>query len=181
MLDHLTRGRIVSGFVRGIGWEYFDARASSPTHSRERFNEAHDLIIKAWTSTEPFEWVGASTTSSATSTSGRGRCRSRTRRSTSRAPAARETMKYCAEKRYTFMSVYAPTPVVKRWFDGYRAAAGELGYEPDPEKIGLRDPDLRGRDATSRRTREARPHVEWLFHKGLKQGLEASCRPATCR
>jgi alkanesulfonate monooxygenase SsuD/methylene tetrahydromethanopterin reductase-like flavin-dependent oxidoreductase (luciferase family) len=24
MLDHLSRGRVVSGFVRGIGWEYFN-------------------------------------------------------------------------------------------------------------------------------------------------------------
>ena len=34
MLDHLTDGRLVSGFVRGIGWEYF-AHAISPTRSRD--------------------------------------------------------------------------------------------------------------------------------------------------
>src|ERR671936_2328677 len=57
MLDHLTDGRLVSGFVRGIGWEYF-AHSISPTRSRSRFNEAHDLIIKAWTSEEMFQWIG---------------------------------------------------------------------------------------------------------------------------
>ena len=51
---------------------------------------------------------------------------------------SRETMKYCAEKRYTFMSVYAPTHVVKGWFDGYRQAAADLGYEPDPPTIQVR-------------------------------------------
>ena len=30
MLDHLSRGRVVSGFVRGIGWEYF-AHSINPT------------------------------------------------------------------------------------------------------------------------------------------------------
>src|SRR6185312_11201114 len=56
MLDHLTDGRLVSGFVRGIGWEYFNQNIS-PSQSRARFNEAHDLIIKAWTAEEVFEWV----------------------------------------------------------------------------------------------------------------------------
>src|SRR5918999_467416 len=57
MLDHLTNGRLVSGFVRGIGFEYF-AHSISPTESRARFYEAHDLIVKAWTSEERFEWIG---------------------------------------------------------------------------------------------------------------------------
>ena len=42
MLDHITDGRIVSGFVRGIGWEYY-AHSINPTRSRDRFNEAHGI------------------------------------------------------------------------------------------------------------------------------------------
>src|SRR3546814_976737 len=57
MLDHLTDGRLVSGFVRGIGWEHW-VSGVAPSESRSRFNEAHDLIKKAWTTTGPFEWVG---------------------------------------------------------------------------------------------------------------------------
>jgi pimeloyl-ACP methyl ester carboxylesterase len=56
MLDHLTSRRLACGFVRGIGWEYF-AQSINPTRSAERFFEAHDLIIRSWTETEPFEWV----------------------------------------------------------------------------------------------------------------------------
>jgi len=56
MLDLLSNGRVVSGFVRGIGWEYF-GHSINPTQSRARFNEAHDLIIKAWTSPELFQWI----------------------------------------------------------------------------------------------------------------------------
>ncbi|MGH7906022.1 MAG: LLM class flavin-dependent oxidoreductase, partial [Candidatus Binataceae bacterium] len=48
MLDVMSNGRIVSGFVRGIGAEYYSI-GLNPTFSRERFLEAHDLIIKAWT------------------------------------------------------------------------------------------------------------------------------------
>ena len=86
MLDHLTDGRLVSGFVRGIGWEYY-AHSISPTRSRERFNEAHDLIIKAWTSDEVFEWVSPNYEFRYVNVWPR-RCRSPTRRSTSRARAA---------------------------------------------------------------------------------------------
>ena len=56
VLDCASGGRISSGFVRGIGVEYFTF-GSDPTRSRERFNEAHDLISKAWTELEPFEWI----------------------------------------------------------------------------------------------------------------------------
>jgi len=48
MLDVISGGRIISGFVRGTGMEYHSMR-SNPATSRERFWEAHDLIIKAWT------------------------------------------------------------------------------------------------------------------------------------
>lgn len=57
MLDVITRGRVLSGFVRGGGCEYFSGDAN-PTESRERFLEAHDLIIRAWTEPGPFEHVG---------------------------------------------------------------------------------------------------------------------------
>lgn len=40
MLDHLCNGRLVSGFVRGIGWEHF-AHSIDPTRSRDRHRRHH--------------------------------------------------------------------------------------------------------------------------------------------
>ena len=57
MLDNLTRGRFIAGFVRGIGAEYH-AMGINPAHSQDRFAEAHDLIIRAWTEPGPFQYVG---------------------------------------------------------------------------------------------------------------------------
>src|SRR5947207_3408775 len=57
MLDVITKGRVVSGMVVGTGMEYFSYRIN-PTYARERFHEAHDLIIKAWTTEGPFSWDG---------------------------------------------------------------------------------------------------------------------------
>ena len=57
MLDVISGGRIISGFVRGTGMEYY-SYAVNPSYSQERFWEAHDLIIKAWTEPGPFAWQG---------------------------------------------------------------------------------------------------------------------------
>ncbi len=57
MLDNLTRGRFIAGFVRGIGAEYH-AMGINPVHSQERFAEAHDLIVRAWTEPGPFAYEG---------------------------------------------------------------------------------------------------------------------------
>jgi alkanesulfonate monooxygenase SsuD/methylene tetrahydromethanopterin reductase-like flavin-dependent oxidoreductase (luciferase family) len=165
MLDLISNGRVDSGFVRAIGWEYF-GHSISPTRSRARFNEAHDLIIKAWTSEEMFQWV---------SPNYEYRYVNLWPRPVQQphppiyipGAGSTETMKFCAERRYTYMSVYAPTRVVRMWFDGYRSAAAELGYVPDPERIALSIP-IYVADTDSRAHAEARPAVEWLFRKGLK-------------
>ncbi len=57
IVDVISGGRVISGFVRGVGQETF-ATNINPVHNRERFEEAHDLIIKAWTTPGPFRWEG---------------------------------------------------------------------------------------------------------------------------
>lgn len=57
MIDMISYGRLVSGFVRGGGRESVSHNAP-PHYNRERFEEAHDFIIKAWTTPGPFRWEG---------------------------------------------------------------------------------------------------------------------------
>jgi len=57
MLDNLSEGRLISGFPRGIPSEYA-AYGINPDESRGRFEEAWELIEKAWTEPEPFDWDG---------------------------------------------------------------------------------------------------------------------------
>ena len=79
MIDMISKGRLVSGFVRGGGQEQL-ATGVNPAFNRERFQEAHDLIVAAWT--RRGRSAGrARTTSTASSTRGRCRCRSRIRAS----------------------------------------------------------------------------------------------------
>lgn len=57
MLDVMSGGRLVAGFVRGIPHEYI-AYNISPDESRGRMREALNIILKAWTEPEPFGWEG---------------------------------------------------------------------------------------------------------------------------
>ncbi|WP_395110760.1 LLM class flavin-dependent oxidoreductase [Actinomadura sp. SCN-SB] len=174
MLDHLTNGRIVSGFVRGIGWEYF-GHSVNPTRSRSRFNEAHDLIIKAWTSDDVFQWYGDNYEYRYVNLWPKPLQRPHPPIYIPGAGST-ETMKFVAEHGYTYMSVYAPSRVVKMWFDGYRAAAEEAGVTPDPEKIGFSLP-VYVAETDEQAHREAKQYLEWLFLKGLKQGTEIVSPP----
>ena len=57
MLDCYSGGRLISGFVRGGATETLQA-GIDPTENRDRFEEAHDLIIKCWTNPGPFRYEG---------------------------------------------------------------------------------------------------------------------------
>lgn len=57
MIDILSGGRVICGFVRGLGQESI-ATNTNPVYNRERFDEAHDVIIKAWTTPGPFRYEG---------------------------------------------------------------------------------------------------------------------------
>jgi alkanesulfonate monooxygenase SsuD/methylene tetrahydromethanopterin reductase-like flavin-dependent oxidoreductase (luciferase family) len=57
MIDMMSGGRLVAGIVRGGGNEQF-ANNANPAFNRERFEEGHDLMVKAWTQPGPFRWEG---------------------------------------------------------------------------------------------------------------------------
>jgi alkanesulfonate monooxygenase SsuD/methylene tetrahydromethanopterin reductase-like flavin-dependent oxidoreductase (luciferase family) len=57
MLDAMTGGRVIAGMLRGTSNEYV-TYATNPSESRERFEEALELIVRAWTEPVPFGWQG---------------------------------------------------------------------------------------------------------------------------
>jgi alkanesulfonate monooxygenase SsuD/methylene tetrahydromethanopterin reductase-like flavin-dependent oxidoreductase (luciferase family) len=57
MIDVISGGRLVPGWVRGAGSESI-ANNANPAFNRERFNEAHDFVVKAWTTPGPWRYEG---------------------------------------------------------------------------------------------------------------------------
>src|SRR5471030_1864608 len=55
MHDVMSNGRMIAGMVIGGGPEYFTYQID-PTTAREKYREALDLIVKAWTTPGPFLW-----------------------------------------------------------------------------------------------------------------------------
>ena len=56
-IDMISRGRLVTGWVRGTGRESVSHNAQPP-YNWERFQEAHDFVVKAWTTPGPYRWEG---------------------------------------------------------------------------------------------------------------------------
>lgn len=55
--DHLTNGRYIAGFGLGIGTGN-GQRGELPGDRRVMMREAIDLILRSWSSPEPFDWDG---------------------------------------------------------------------------------------------------------------------------
>ncbi len=58
MLDVLTGGRLVAGFPVGTSMDTNYAYGQIPALTREKYAEAHALIMKAWREDEPFAFNG---------------------------------------------------------------------------------------------------------------------------
>ena len=133
LLDNVSRGRFIAGFVRGIGAEYH-TMGINPAESLERFNEAHDLIIQAWTRPGPFEFKGKHYNFKYVNpwplpyqkphppiyipSSG-----------------SVSTIRWVAEKRYTYCQTLAPIAGVAATFDLFRQEAERAGYEASPDQL----------------------------------------------
>ena len=58
MLDCISGGRLVAGMPLGTPMDANLCYGITPMEHRERYYEAHDLIMKAWQSKETFAWNG---------------------------------------------------------------------------------------------------------------------------
>jgi alkanesulfonate monooxygenase SsuD/methylene tetrahydromethanopterin reductase-like flavin-dependent oxidoreductase (luciferase family) len=58
MLDCMSGGRLVAGFPVGTSMDTNFGYGQTPATLRDKYHEAHDLIIKAWTEPEVFSWNG---------------------------------------------------------------------------------------------------------------------------
>ena len=58
MLDCISGGRLIAGFPVGTPMDTCYAYGQNPSQLRERYHEAHDLIVKAWREPKPFAWNG---------------------------------------------------------------------------------------------------------------------------
>ena len=58
MLDVLSGGRLIAGFPLGTAMDTVFGYGQVPVTLRDKYQEAHDLVVKAWTEREPFSFNG---------------------------------------------------------------------------------------------------------------------------
>ena len=176
MLDNLSKGRIIAGFVRGIGSEYH-ASGTNPYFSHQRFHEAHDLIIRAWTEPGPFSFDGDHFTLQYVNLWPRPY-------QTPHPPVwipsqgSSETVAWAShpDRKYPFLVTFSSADLVARYHNTYRDKAREYGYEAASEQLGWACP-IYVAESDERAVAEAGRAVETLFNDFLRQSFEMLMPP----
>ena len=174
MLDNLSRGRFIAGFVRGIGAEYH-AMGVNPGESHERFHEAHDLIVRAWREPGPFAYEGKHYHFKYVNTWPRPYQKGGppiwipSQGSTS-------TIQWAAKMRYTYCQTLSPIATVARMFQMYRDEAEKAGYQATPDQLAWSN-TIYVAETDEKARREAKPHLEALVNGLLKMPIEMLLPP----
>jgi alkanesulfonate monooxygenase SsuD/methylene tetrahydromethanopterin reductase-like flavin-dependent oxidoreductase (luciferase family) len=174
MLDNLTRGRFIAGFVRGIGAEYHSTGVN-PTESHDRFHEAHDLIVRAWTEPGPFRYAGNHYRFEYVNLWPRPY-------QTPHPPiwipsqGSSDTIKWAAKMHYTYCQTLSPIAFVARFFQMYRDAAAREGYDATPDQLAWSN-SIYVAETDAKAMREAKPHLETLANRFLKMPTEMLLPP----
>ncbi len=134
MIDMISRGRLVSGFVRGGGVESL-ATNTNPAYNRERFEEAHDLIIKTWTVPGPWRWEGNHYQFRVVNPWALPLQKPHPRVWIP-GVSSRETIIWAAEHRYPYLALNTSIEDSKKIWALYDEAALRAGYQPGPENRG---------------------------------------------
>ena len=176
MIDVITGGRLISGFVRGIGAEYHTF-GINPTISHDRFHEAHDLIVQAWTRPGPFSFTGRHYNLEYVNLWPRP---FQNPHPPIWVPSqgSKETIDWAAlpNHRYTYLQTFSPAAVVEKYLQSYRDTAQGYGYEAADSQLGWAVP-VYVSDTDDQARKEAKVHFELFRNRLLKMPIEMLLPP----
>ena len=156
MLDVISGGRIIAGFERGGITNYL--AYSVPLEEKAKFEEAWELIVKAWTTHEPFSWNGKFYHFDPVSIWPRPLTKPHPPIHTAGPSAA-----FAAVKDASYGLWVQPTSEISGVFDTYREAYLKAhGREPERERVSL----IRSvyvSDNTDRANEESSEHILYTW------------------
>ena len=137
MIDCISGGRLIAGFPVGTPMDDCFAYGQNPSQLRERYYEAHDLVMKAWQHPDTFAFNGRYNQQRYVNIWPR--------------PVQRphppvwipgggsiETWQWCAEKDYVYSYLsYYGHKIGKATMDGYWAEMDRLGKDRNPYRAGF--------------------------------------------
>ena len=107
----------------------------NPAFNRERFEEAHELIVKAWTQPGPFRFEGTHYQHRVVNPWAVP-LQKPYPRVWIPGVLSRETIIWAAKQRYPYICLNTSVEATKQIWATYDAAAAEVGYTPGPENRG---------------------------------------------
>jgi alkanesulfonate monooxygenase SsuD/methylene tetrahydromethanopterin reductase-like flavin-dependent oxidoreductase (luciferase family) len=134
MIDMISHGRLVSGWVRGGGREAISHNAP-PTVNRERFEEAHDFIVKTWTTPGPFRWESKHFQYRYVNPWSVPLQKPHPQMWIP-GVSSRETVDWVAKHRYPYVMLATLLEPTKQMFDYYYQVAAENGYQAGTQNLG---------------------------------------------
>src|SRR6266851_171979 len=157
LVDTLSGGRLIAGLLRGAPYEYLVYNVP-PAESRSRFEEAWDLVMRAWCDTEPFGWEGAHYHFRNVSIWPRP-----VQQPTPPifiSGSSKESAEFAARRRIglglAFTNLAAAKPAAQYYF----LSAAEQGWQPDPDQVIYGQLPVYLADTDGQAFAMARPRVE---------------------
>ena len=133
-IDMISRGRLVTGWVRGTGRESVSHNAQPP-YNWERFQEAHDFVVKAWTTPGPYRWEGKHYNFRYVNPWAKP-YQDPHPQIWIPGVMSRNTVKWTAEHRYPYVMLATDLEPTRQSFDYYAEVAKENGYEAQSQHRG---------------------------------------------
>ena len=134
MIDMISKGRLVPGFVRGGGQEQL-AAGVNPAFNRERFIEAHDLIQKIWSEPGPFRWEGTHYQHRVVNPWALPMQKPHPRIWVP-GVLSKETIIWSAQQRYPYIALNTSIEHTREIWKQYSDTAADCGYTAGPENFG---------------------------------------------
>jgi alkanesulfonate monooxygenase SsuD/methylene tetrahydromethanopterin reductase-like flavin-dependent oxidoreductase (luciferase family) len=166
MLDVLSGGRLVAGFPVGTAMDTAYCYGQVPATLREKYREAHDLIIRAWTAKDVFSFNGKYTQLRYVNlwprplqqphppvwVPGGGSI---------------ETWDFCAEHdyQYSFLSFFGYI-AAKKVADGYWNAMAKRGKPLNPYAMAFAQ-GVAVAETDAQAERDYAPHLEYFYNRCL--------------
>src|SRR6266581_4121947 len=111
------------------------ATGVNPAFNRERFEEAHDLVVAAWSRQGPFRWEGTHFQHRVVNPWAVP-LQKPYPRVWIPGVLSRETVIWTAQQRYPYIALNTAIDATKVIWDTYSKAAAEVGYTAGPENFG---------------------------------------------
>lgn len=133
-LDILSRGRYFGGLPMGIGGNYHSLGVMNPTYARERFREAHALMMEAFKSESPFKWDGKFFQSEYVNLWPKPIQKPGPEMWVP-ASGSKESLSFAAENSYTYVAVLVPWPILLKNCASFKQSVIDAGQEFHPRRI----------------------------------------------